>query len=73
LFVSPGFAGRAGSFRACAETFRQYLAEKIAFGELFRQAQRLICYGSGVFFGDTDLTRNFPRLREANKNEWWIL
>ena len=37
LFVSPGFAGRAGSFRACAEIFRQYLAEKIAKGELFRQ------------------------------------
>jgi len=39
LFVSPGFAGRAGSFRACAETFRQYSAEKIAEGELFRRAE----------------------------------
>jgi len=42
LFVSPGFAGRAGSFRACAETFRQYLAEKIAAGELFRHTERII-------------------------------
>jgi len=40
LFVSTGFAGRAGSFRACTKTFRQYLAEKIAAGELFRHAER---------------------------------
>ena len=32
--------GRAGSFRACAETFRQYLSEKIAVGELFRHAKK---------------------------------
>jgi hypothetical protein len=39
LFVSTGFAGRAGSFRARTKTFQQYLAEKIAESELFRHAE----------------------------------
>lgn len=33
----PSCTGRAGRFRACAKTFRQFLTEKIASGELFRQ------------------------------------
>ena len=38
--VSPGFAGRAGSLRLWAQTFRKPLAEKIAEGELFRHATK---------------------------------
>ena len=37
-FVSPGFAGRAGSLRPWAQTFLKLLAKKAAAGGLFRQA-----------------------------------
>ena len=36
-FVSPGFAGRAGSLRPWAQTFLKHLAKKAAIGGLFRQ------------------------------------
>ena len=35
IFVSTGFAGRAGSLRLWRKQHRQYLAKKIAAGELF--------------------------------------
>ena len=38
-FVSPGFAGRAGSLRPWAQTIPKHLSEKIAAGELFRHTQ----------------------------------
>ena len=38
-FVSPGFAGRAGSLRPLAQTFLKHLAEKAAAGGLFRQTE----------------------------------
>ena len=38
-FVSPGFAGRAGSLRPWAQTFLKHLAEKAAVGGLFRQTE----------------------------------
>ena len=38
-FVSPGFAGRAGSLRPWAQTFLKLLAEKAAAGGLFRQTE----------------------------------
>ena len=51
--------GRAGSFRARAKTFRQYLAEKIAKGELFRHLQkrypRLAALALGVLIPDGGL------------------
>ena len=38
-FVSPGFAGRAGSLHPWAQTFLKLLAEKAGAGGLFRQAK----------------------------------
>ena len=38
-FVSPGFAGRAGSLRPWAQTFLKHLAKKATAGGLFRQPE----------------------------------
>lgn len=39
-FVSPDFARQAVSLRSRAQTFLKHLSEKVAAGELFRQAER---------------------------------